>query len=82
MKAPAQFKIFLALLSVLGAFLLAGTPVMADPHPGGWDSRHHYYRDNYGWWDEHDHYRHFIFWHGHHGYWDNRGVTRVFINVD
>jgi hypothetical protein len=56
--------------------------VNADPHPGAWDGRHHYYRDNYGYWDEHDRYRHYVYWQHHHGYWDNRGGVRVFINVD
>lgn len=47
-----------------------------------WDSRHHYRRDNYGYWDENNSYHHFIIWHDHHGYWDTRGPVRVFINVD
>jgi hypothetical protein len=81
MKTTSLFKAFLALIAVLG-FLSLATPAMADPHPGVWDNRHHYYRDNYGYWDEHDHYRHYIYWHQHHGYWDNRGGVRVFINVD
>ena len=51
-------------------------------HDGQWDSRHHYYRDNYGYWDNSDHYRHYVLWHEHHGYWDTRGPIRVFINVD
>ena len=29
-------------------------------HDGQWDGRHHYYRDNYGYWDNDDHYRHYI----------------------
>jgi hypothetical protein len=82
MKTLPHFKIFLMLLCLFGISLVADTAAMADPHPGVWDSHHHYRRDNYGYWDEHDHYRHFIFWHNHHGYWDTRGTTRVFINVD
>jgi hypothetical protein len=69
-------------MMMLSFLILAPTAAQADPHPGVWDTRHHYYRDNYGWWDEHDHYRHYIYWHSHHGYWDSRGGTRVFINVD
>ena len=82
MKITSLFKAILALVTILGFLVLAPTPAQADPHGGVWDARHHYYRDNYGYWDEHDHYRHFIFWHNHQGYWDNRGTTRVFINVD
>ena len=62
--------------------LFAGTIGTASAHDGQWDSRHHYYRDNYGYWNEHDRYQHYITWHNHHGYWDNRGGVRVFINVD
>jgi hypothetical protein len=46
-----------------------------------WDSRHHYRRDNYGYWDG-PRYRHYEYRHHHHGYWDTRGPVRVFINVD
>jgi len=82
MKSISLFKAILALVTVLGLLVLAPTMAVADPHPGVWDARHHYYRDNYGYWNEHDHYTHYITWHNHHGYWDNRGGTRVFINVD
>lgn len=80
MKTTTLFRCLLALVTLLGFYGLAGLPVQA--HDGQWDSRHHYYRDNYGYWDEHDHYRHYIYWEHHHGYWDNRGGVRVFINVD
>ena len=82
MKTTSLLKATLAAVALLGFFGVAPTNAMADPHPGVWDGRHHYYRDNYGYWDEHDHYRHYILWHEHHGYWDNRGGTRVFISVD
>ncbi|HEX4138805.1 MAG TPA: hypothetical protein VHY09_00540 [Candidatus Methylacidiphilales bacterium] len=82
MKTPSLFKALLALVTLLSFLVLAPTTALADPHPGVWDTRHHYYRDNYGYWDEHDHYRHYVYWHNHHGYWDTRGATRVFINVD
>ena len=63
-------------------FCFSPTTASADPHPGVWDSRHHYYRDNYGYWNDHDRYNHYQDWHHHHGYWDDRGGARVFINVD
>jgi hypothetical protein len=63
-------------------FVLTGAATQLLAHDGQWDSRHHYYRDNYGYWDEHDHYHHYVVWHDHHGYWDTRGPIRVFINVD
>jgi hypothetical protein len=47
-----------------------------------WDARHHYRRDNYGYWDEHNSYHHYIRYHDHNGYWDTMGPVRVFINVD
>jgi hypothetical protein len=72
----------LALAALIALSLFAGTMGTASAHDGQWDSRHHYYRDNYGYWNEHDRYTHYVFWHNHHGYWDNRGGTRVFINVD
>jgi hypothetical protein len=79
MKTTSRLiKLTLATLTV--AFVLSGTSnLWAD---NMWDSRHHYRRDNYGYWDEHNNYHHFILWHNHHGYWDNRGAVRVFINVD
>jgi hypothetical protein len=80
MKTISAFKALLALVTMLGFLAIAPTPAQA--HPGAWDSRHHYYRDNYGYWDEHDRYRHYVYWHNHHGYWDNRGGVRFFINVD
>jgi hypothetical protein len=73
-------KFILALLAILFVLTGAATNLMA--HDGQWDSRHHYYRDNYGYWDNHDRYRHYQNWHNHHGYWDTRGGTRIFINVD
>jgi hypothetical protein len=74
-----MYKTILAALALL--FVTTGaSQVWA--HDGQWDSRHHYYRDNYGYWDDHDRYRHYVYWHEHHGYWDDRGGFRVFINVD
>ncbi len=80
MKTTTLLKCVLALAMSLGFYGLAATPAQA--HDGQWDSRHHYYRDNYGYWNEHDHYAHYTYWNNHHGYWDNRGGVRVFINVD
>jgi hypothetical protein len=80
--SPSIQKLILVLATVLGFSIGTALTVQADPHPGVWDARHHYRRDNYGYWDEHDRYRHYILWHNHHGYWDNRGGVRVFINVD
>ena len=73
-------KNVLAMMITLIALTGAANKLWA--HDGQWDTRHHYYRDNYGYWDEHDHYRHYVVYHNHHGYWDNRGLFRVFINVD
>jgi hypothetical protein len=80
MKSTSLLKALLTLTAALGILGVAATNAVA--HDGQWDSRHHYYRDNYGYWDEHDHYHHYLAWHNHHGYWDNRGGTRVFISVD
>ena len=80
MTSPIIHKTLLTVLTVFG--LVLGATGLAAAHDGQWDSRHHYYRDNYGYWDNHDHYRHYILWHEHHGYWDTRGSTRVFINID
>jgi hypothetical protein len=75
--SPTLKKTIFAALSA--AFVLGGTSSLwAD---NTWDSRHHYRRDNYGYYDG-PHYHHYILWHEHHGYWDDRGPTRVFINVD
>jgi hypothetical protein len=63
-------------------FVMTGAASKLSAHDGQWDSRHHYYRDNYGYWDNHDHYRHYESWHNHHGYWDTRGGARIFISVD
>jgi hypothetical protein len=60
-------------------FVAMGVNVMAG---GQWDSRHHYRRDNYGYWDHGNHYHHYTYWHNHHGYWDESGGPRIFINVD
>ena len=79
MKTTSLFKILLALVAAIGFFNIAPA---AQAHDGQWDGRHHYYRDNYGYWNDGDHYRHYTSWHTHHGYWDDRGGTRVFINVD
>ena len=79
MKTTSLFNALLILVTILGFLAVAPT---ARAHEGQWDGRHHYYRDNYGYWDDHDRYRHYIYWHNHHGYWDNRGGARIFINVD
>jgi len=78
--SPSVHKIVLAIMAAL--FVATGAATQLWAHDGQWDSRHHYYRDNYGYWDSHDHYNHYILWHSHHGYWDTRGPVRVFINVD
>jgi hypothetical protein len=83
MKSSAKLtslKAFLALMAAL--FFITGAASTLSAHDGEWDSRHHYYRDNYGYYDEHDRYRHYITYHDHPGYWDNRGPFRVFIRVD
>ena len=70
--------------ALAAAFVLTATSSLwaDDDHDRGeWDSRHHYRRDNYGYYDG-DHYRHYETWHNHHGYWDYRGPFRVFIQVD
>ncbi len=78
MKNRFASKTLLAVAA--GLFVLGGTASLrAD---GMWDSRHHYQRDNYGYWDEHHSYHHYIKYGGHNGYWDTQGPVRVFINVD
>jgi hypothetical protein len=70
--------------ALAAALLLTATSALwaDDDHGRGeWDGRHHYRRDNYGYYDG-DRYHHYVNWHEHHGYWDERGSTRVFINVD
>ena len=75
MKTPKfVFTVLALLLMATGA-----TSLLAD---NMWDSRHHYRRDNYGYWNNDNHYQHYVTWHNHHGYWDTRGPVRVFINVD
>jgi hypothetical protein len=81
MKTTSLSKLALVLVTLLSFYGVAPT-AQADPHPGVWDSRHHYRRDNYGYWDDHDRYQKYIYWNNHHGYWDDRGGIRVFINVD
>jgi hypothetical protein len=61
--------------------LSSGPNLWAYDGSNQWDSRHHYRRDNYGYYDGPS-YHHYILWHNHHGYWDTRGPVRVFINVD
>jgi hypothetical protein len=83
--SPSLFKLTLALAGVLVLFAGSATTALADrdDHPRGqWDSRHHYRRDNYGYYDSGNRYHHYIFYHNHHGYWDTVGPVRVFINVD
>jgi hypothetical protein len=72
------YTMFLAFIAI--AFVMTGADILW-AHDGQWDSRHHYRRDNYGYWDNHDRYRHYESWHGHQGYWDDRGGSRVFISV-
>ena len=73
------------LLTVIATFfVVSAASAWADDHPWAdnqWDGRHHYRRDNYGYWDGNT-YSHYVLRNGHHGYWDNRGAVRVFINVD
>ncbi len=40
-----------------------------------------YDHDSHGWWDAHHHHHPFIYHNHHRGYWDERGGTRIFINV-
>jgi hypothetical protein len=76
MKTPSsKFALTLAALLLMAA---GANSLWAD---NMWDSRHHYRRDNYGYYDG-DHYHHYQTWHNHRGYWDTRGPVRVFINVD
>jgi len=77
MTTPSN-KIVFTVLTIL----LMATGVNSLWADNTWDSRHHYRRDNYGYYDEHNGYHHYILWHEHHGYWDTRGPVRVFINVD
>jgi hypothetical protein len=66
-------------VALIATLVCAGAVnVLAD---NTWDSRHHYRRDNYGYYDG-PHYHHYETWHNHHGYWDTRGSSRIFINVD
>jgi hypothetical protein len=90
MAFPMQFEGHMktsrtTLLAVIAAFFaVSGASAWADEHhwaDNQWDSRHHYRRDNYGYYDG-DRYSHYILYNGHHGYWDSRGAVRVFINVD
>ena len=70
----------MVLAGMTGLLVLTGAAnLWAD---GQWDSRHHYRRDNYGYWDQHNSYHHYIRYHDHNGYWDTMGPIRVFINVD
>ncbi len=73
---PTYHKTVIALLASL--MVLGGASSL---WAQDWDARHHYRRDNYGYYDGR-HYRHYEYWHHHHGYWDTRGGPRVFINVD
>jgi hypothetical protein len=79
MKTTSKHLHKVVLAALVSAFVLASTSsVWADYY---WDARHHYRRDNYGYYDG-PHYHHYVYWHNHHGYWDTRGPVRVFINVD
>jgi len=80
MKTTLSSFCKIVLAAAAGLFVLTGASnLWAD---NMWDSRHHYRRDNYGYWDQHNRYHHFIQYHGHNGYWDTTGPVRVFINVD
>ena len=79
MKTSSYRKILVVLAAFV--FVLTGTKNLW-AHDGEYDSRHHYYRDNYGYWDNGDHYRHYEHWNNHVGYWDTRGSSRIFINID
>jgi hypothetical protein len=79
MKTTSQSFHRFVLGALVAAFVFAGAAnLMAD---NTWDARHHYRRDNYGYYDHGNHYHHYTYWHNHHGYWDTTG-PRVFINVD
>jgi len=81
MKTTSKSVHKIVLAGLAGLFVLTGAAnLWADG--GQWDSRHHYRRDNYGYWDQHNTYHHYIKYHGHNGYWDTMGPVRVFINVD
>jgi hypothetical protein len=75
--SPSFLKAVLAILAA--TFVLSGAASLRADNM--WDSRHHYRRDNYGYYD-HGHYHHYIQYGGHNGYWDTQGPVRVFINVD
>jgi len=82
-------KYTLPLTVVLGSFLCVMRPATSSAHDGDynyddsrWDAHHHYRVDDDGYWDEHRKHHAFIFWHKHHGYWDERGDKRIFIRVD
>jgi hypothetical protein len=81
MKTPSN-SIRKTVLAALAALFVLTSATTLWAHDGQWDARHHYFRDNYGYWNNSDHYQHFIYWHNHHGYWDTRGPIRIFINVD
>ena len=77
--SPSLKRIVLAAL--VATFVLSGASSLWADWNNQWDSRHHYRRDNYGYYDG-NHYHHYEHWHNHSGYWDTRGSSRIFINVD
>ncbi len=84
MKTNSPKFLKFALAALVASFVLGGTPrLWADDHWNNqWDSRHHYRRDNYGYYDG-DRYHHYETWHNHHGYWDHHvSGPAIFINVD
>jgi hypothetical protein len=76
--SPLGGRIILAIAATL-LLVTSAASLRAD---GEWDSRHHYRRDNYGYYDKGNHYHHYIQYRGHNGYWDTTGPLRIFINVD
>jgi hypothetical protein len=77
--SPSVFKYAFSALVALFVFTGA-TNLWA--HDGQWDSNHHFYHNDAGYWDSHDHYNKYSSHNHHRGYWDNRSTGRIFINID
>lgn len=71
MKNLTKIALVLATFAILGA----------SSNASAYGRNPHYRYGHNGYWDEHHHYHHWQHYHGHDGYWDNRGGTRVFINI-
>jgi hypothetical protein len=71
MKNLTKAILAVAVLSVLGSSI-ANADYYRNPH---------YQYGHNGYWDDHHHYHHWARYHDHDGYWDNRGGTRVFIDI-